>query len=56
VSAETLERPHPASSPAWHLVHQAWSPDAPCCDADASHQRRSKTYPEVDPAAHPFTG
>ena len=42
MSAATLERPRLASSPAsWHLVHQACCPDAPCCDADASRQRRS---------------
>jgi hypothetical protein len=29
-------------------------PDAPCCEADASRQRRSETCPEVDPAAHAF--
>jgi hypothetical protein len=32
VSAETLERPHPASSPAWHPVLKVCCPDAPCFD------------------------
>ena len=32
MSAETLERPRRASPPAWHPVHQACCPDAPCCD------------------------
>jgi hypothetical protein len=30
VSAATLGRPCRASSPAWHPVHQACCPDAPC--------------------------
>jgi len=30
VSAETLERPHPASSPVWHPVLKVCCSDAPC--------------------------
>ena len=47
VSAETLERPHPASSPAWHPVHYAgWT----AMPGDAARDLFSEATTFLDPA------